>query len=190
MYPKGKNKKASRNAFLDIYQAAAFGLGPTLFKTNRDMATAPKQISTTITINAPADVVWKVLTDFGQYPNWNPFIKSIEGNPAEGKTITTRIEPPGAKGMVFKPVVLAYQPNKEFRWKGKLFIKGLFDGEHVFELTANANGTTSLVQREVFTGILVPLFAKMLDINTLNGFRQMNEALKTRAESMVNATVG
>lgn len=92
--------------------------------------------------------------------------------------------------MVFKPVVLAYKPNKEFRWKGKLLFKGLFDGEHIFELTANADGTTTLVQREVFTGILVPLFAKMLDTSTLNGFRQMNEALKTRAESMVNTKVG
>jgi hypothetical protein len=34
----------------------------------------------------------------------------------------------------------------------------------------------------VFTGILLPLFAKMLDNNTLAGFKQMNEALKARVE--------
>lgn len=141
-----------------------------------------KQISTSITINAIAAKVWQVLTDFEQYPNWNPFIKSITGKVKEGNTITARIEPPGAQGMTFKPTVLAFDANKAFRWKGKLLISGLFDGEHIFELTDHGNGTTTLVQREVFTGILVPLFAKMLDNNTLAGFNQMNEALKARVE--------
>jgi hypothetical protein len=38
------------------------------------------------------------------------------------------------------------------------------------------------VQSEDFSGILVPLFAKMLDNQTVNGFNLMNEALKERCE--------
>jgi hypothetical protein len=148
------------------------------------MAKQPKEISTRIVINAPANKVWQVLTDFAQYPSWNPFIKSITGEAKVGNTIVALIEPPGAQGMTFKPVVLAFTRNQEFRWKGKLLINGLFDGEHIFELTDSGNGTTTLVQREVFTGILVPLFAKMLDNNTLAGFNLMNEALKARVEAM------
>lgn len=147
------------------------------------MAKQPKEIVTNIIIKALPSKVWQVLTDFEQYPNWNPFIKSITGEVKVGNTIVVRIEPPGAQGMTFKPTVLAFKPNKEFRWKGKLLVKGLFDGEHIFELTDNGNGTTTLVQREVFTGILVPLFAKMLDNNTIAGFKLMNDALKLRAES-------
>lgn len=146
------------------------------------MAKQPKEIKTSITINAPVAKVWQVLTDFEQYPAWNPFIKSLTGDVKVGNTIAARIEPPGAQGMTFKPTVLAFDINKEFRWKGKLLVSGLFDGEHIFELTDNGNGTTTFVQREVFTGILVPLFAKMLDNTTLAGFNQMNEALKARAE--------
>jgi len=59
---------------------------------------------------------------------------------------------------------------------------GLFDGEHKFELIDNNNGTTTFVQSEKFTGILVPLFRKMLDVNTRNGFSLMNEKLKELAE--------
>ncbi len=146
------------------------------------MEKQPKEVRTQIVINAPAEKVWQILTDFARYPQWNPFIKSITGEPKVGNTITARIEPPGAQGMTFKPTVLAFIANREFRWKGKLFVKGLFDGEHIFQLTPNADGTTTLLHREVFTGILVPLFAKMLDTNTLQGFQQMNEALKLRAE--------
>lgn len=149
------------------------------------MAKQPKEIRTSIIINAPANKVWQVLTDFGQYPTWNPFIKSITGDAKVGNTIAVRIEPPGGQGMTFKPIVLAFEKNKQFRWKGKLLVKGLFDGEHIFELTDNGNGTTTLVQREVFTGILVPLFAKMLDNNTVAGFNLMNQALKERVEKLV-----
>lgn len=142
-----------------------------------------KEIRTSIVINASAEQVWTVLTNFEKYPEWNPFLKSITGKVKVGNNIVARIEPPEAKGMTFKPRVLAFEPNKEFRWIGHLLFPGLFDGEHIFELTGNTDGTTTFVQREKFRGILVPLFKKMLDINTLNGFNEMNKALKERVEN-------
>lgn len=84
--------------------------------------------------------------------------------------------------MTFKPKVLVFEPEKEFRWLGHLLFPGLFDGEHIFELTDQGNGTTVLVHMEKFKGILVPLFQKMLDTNTLEGFNAMNRALKLRSE--------
>lgn len=144
-----------------------------------------KHIETSIEINAPAKTVWEILTDFEQYPQWNPFIKSIKGKAAVGHKIAVRIEPPGAQGMTFKPKVLAFTPQKEFRWLGNLLVKGLFDGEHSFILIAHANGTTTLIQSEQFKGILVPLFSKMLDTNTLQGFKQMNEKVRELAEAKI-----
>ena len=120
--------------------------------------------------------------DFNNYPNWNPFIKLIKGKPVKGEKLIVRLEPPGAKGMTFKPKILAANKNTEFRWLGHLLVPGLFDGEHIFELTENKNGTTSFVQREKFKGILVPLFKKMLDYNTIKGFEQMNQQLKAESE--------
>jgi hypothetical protein len=59
----------------------------------------------------------------------------------------------------------------------------LFDGAHKFELIKNADGSTTLIQSEKFKGILVPLFKKMLDVNTVNGFNAMNKKLKELAEA-------
>lgn len=141
-----------------------------------------KEIHTEILINAAPEKVWEILTDFDKYPKWNPFIKSITGNVLIGNKITARLEPPGAKGMTFKPRVVAFETNKEFRWIGNLLFPGLFDGEHKFELIENRNGTTTFKQSESFRGILVPLFKKMIDKNTTNGFNLMNKKLKDRAE--------
>ena len=142
-----------------------------------------KEIRTEITINATADKVWNVLANFDDYPYWNPFLKWLKGKVVEGNKIRVRIAPPGASAMTFMPRVLKYEQNKEFRWLGHLFVPGLFDGEHSFELRDNGDGTTTFVQREQFKGILVPLFRKMLDVNTPQGFELMNKALKDRVEN-------
>lgn len=141
-----------------------------------------KEIKTQIIIEATPSRVWEVLTNFGHYPNWNPFIKSVQGEVKAGEKIIVRLEPPGAKGMTFKPKVLAFNTNKEFKWIGHLFFPGLFDGEHRFELIDNGNGSTTFIQAEKFKGILVRMLSKMLDGSTLDGFKAMNEQLKIESE--------
>jgi len=143
-----------------------------------------KEIKTEILIQASPEKVWTILMDFKNYKHWNPFIKTISGQAETGKNIEVFIAPPEKKGMALRPKILVVKQNKEFRWKGKLLIPGLFDGEHIFELTDNGNGSTTFIQREVFGGILIPFFTKMLDINTVNGFSQMNQKLKKRAETL------
>jgi hypothetical protein len=141
-----------------------------------------KEIKTEILINATPEKVWSILTNFDNYPNWNPFIKSIKGEVKVGNKITVRIEPPEAKGMTFRPKILTLETNKELKWIGHLLFTGLFDGEHKFELIDNGDGTTTFRQNEKFKGILVPLFKKQLDNNTKKGFEEMNKKLKELAE--------
>lgn len=142
-----------------------------------------RHIETEILINASPEKVWVVLTDFEQYPKWNPFIKSIEGEKAVGRRLKVFIQPPDGGGMTFKPEVLAFEANKEFRWKGKLFLKGIFDGEHYFRLSDAGNGATRFVHGEKFSGFLVPLMGGTLD-KTKVGFELMNEALKRECEKV------
>lgn len=141
-----------------------------------------KEIKSEIHIQATPERIWNILTAFEKYPEWNPFIKSIQGSVIVGGKIVARIEPPEAKGMTFKPTVLVFDKNKEFKWIGHLLFPGLFDGEHRFELIDNGDGTTTFIQAERFKGILVGMLSKMLDGSTLNGFNAMNRKLKEVAE--------
>lgn len=141
-----------------------------------------KELRTEITINAPVQTVWEILTDFEKYPGWNPFIRSLEGDVKEGHKFKVIIQPPGSRAMTFKPVCLEYSSNRSFRWLGHLFIPGLFDGEHIFELIELKDGSTKFVQREHFKGVLVLLLWKQLNTNTRKGFEAMNRKLKELAE--------
>jgi hypothetical protein len=138
-------------------------------------------IQTELVINADALTVWSVLMNFEEYPNWIPFIRSISGEKKPGKKLTVFLQPPGGNGMTFKPVVLKLDPNKEFRWKGTLGIKAIFDGEHFFILEALKNSQTRFIHGENFSGMLLPLMGKLFD-KTKAGFELMNESIKRESE--------
>jgi len=112
-------------------------------------------ISTTIDIDASPRAVWDVLTDFAVYGDWNPFMNRIEGTAKVGSKLVVHMTPNSGRGITFKPTVLAATPGQELRWLCKLGFGGLFDGEHSFVLTSNADGTTHLTHGERFSGILV-----------------------------------
>ena len=141
-----------------------------------------KELRTEIEIQASAERVWQLLTDFPSFPQWNPFIRKATGNIRVGERLEVNIQPSGASGMTFRPTVLKVEPNRELRWLGHLLIPGLFDGEHSFTIEPLGEGRVRFTQREVFTGLLVPLFARGLDTDTRRGFEEMNQALKARAE--------
>ncbi len=140
-----------------------------------------KIVSTSILISAPPERVWDVLTDFPRHPEWNPFIRSISGPLVPGEKLRVHIKPPGGKGMTFNPTVLAAQSARELRWKGKLLLPGIFDGEHFFRLEPSGDGTR-FVHGEKFSGLLVAVMGASSFEQIERGFRDMNEAIKERAE--------
>ena len=142
-----------------------------------------RELNTEIEINAAAEEVWKILTDLKQFTAWNPFITHAEGEIKEGARLSVHIEPPGGTAMTFKPTVICAAPGRELRWLGRLFLPGIFDGEHSFEMSPAGQGRTHFVQREKFSGLLVPFLWKGLATNTRRGFEAMNTALKERAEA-------
>lgn len=138
-----------------------------------------KELRTEIEINASPERVWQILTDTEKFPQWNPFIHSLNGNLVKGGTIEVFLGESGTKGMTFRPTVLKVTPNRTLRWLGRLFIGGIFDGEHIFEIEPLDENRVRFIQREEFNGILVPFFN--FD-STQRGFEAMNRALKERAE--------
>jgi len=139
-----------------------------------------KELRTEIEIDAPAERVWTALLDFPSFPEWNPFIRRIEGTPAIGSRLEVSLGASGTKPMTFRPTVLNVVRNRELRWLGRVGLPRIFDGEHIFELTAIGPNRTRFVQAERFRGLLVPFLAKSLDRDARRGFEEMNRALKAR----------
>lgn len=66
---------------------------------------------------------------------------------------------------------------------GSLWVKGLFDGRHYFDLEPLGPTRYKLIHGEHFTGILSGLLLKQIGEETRRNFVAMNQALKMRGEA-------
>ena len=143
-------------------------------------------IHTEIEINAPCAVVWKVLTDFPDYGSWNPFIRRIEGELIVGKHLRVFARLPCGLPMALRPKVLDFKVERKIRWLGNLLFPGLLDGEHLFMLESFGEARIRFVQREAYSGMLLPIMWPWLRGQSLEAFGRMNRALKAAAEHLDN----
>jgi hypothetical protein len=139
------------------------------------------ELRTELEIDAPPERVWEVLADFPAYHEWNPFITRIAGELRPGAELRVTLSPPESDEATFRPKVLVCEEPRELRWRGQLWVKGLFDGEHYFQCREAPEGRTRFVHGENFSGLLVRFAGQRLT-HVARGFVYMNQALKERVE--------
>lgn len=140
-----------------------------------------KELRTEIEIQASPEKVWQILTNLGEYPQWNPFIHHAIGTATVGEKVDITFRS-GSKEMTLHCTVVKVEPNRELRWKYHVILPALFSGEHSFVIEPIDNNRVRFVDREIFNGLLVSSQAKDIDINSRRGFEAMDKALKARAE--------
>ena len=141
-----------------------------------------KEVRSEIEINSYPESVWRILIDFAAYDQWNPFINKIIGAPTEGSKIDIYIETPSGKNRKYSPRITKVQEGRELRWFGKSSLPGFLNAEHIFTIEELQPERVRFIQRELFDGLLTRVFGKGVDTDIRQGFQDMNDALKKRAE--------
>lgn len=144
------------------------------------------QIQTETMVDATPEEVWNVLGDFASYDRWNPAMRSVQGEAVVGSRLRIEFSMKGGRTMTLRPTVLACEPDRELSWLGRLFMPGIFDGEHRFEIHQEGPNRVRFVQGERFSGLLVP-FLRTLLADTTAQFGRVNEALSARVAALRNA---
>ena len=141
-----------------------------------------KSLHAAVDIDAPAERVWQVVSDFGRYSDWNPFIVRAAGEPRVGERLDITIAAPGMKPVSFRPRVLDVEPGRLVRWKGEFKLPGLFDGRLALIVDPLDGGRSRFTTHEDVTGILLPFVGKVMTASQ-QGFELMARAVKERAEA-------
>ncbi len=140
-------------------------------------------VRTSLTIDAPPERVWRVLTDFDAYPQWNAVIPVFRGEARAGATVRFRIVIEGMPAMPFTARVVRCEPGRELAWRGGApVVPALAWGEHWFKLTPSGEGTL-LTHGEDFGGLLALVMRTGLHGRTTRSYDALNRALKARAEA-------
>lgn len=138
--------------------------------TTRTTFSRTTTVSTTI--NSDAATIWSVLTHAADYPRWNSTVTSLEGEIVLGEKILLKSILDDKR--TFKLKVKEMVAHERLVW-------GDSQGERVYTLTDNGDGTTTFSMTEKIGGLMFPLFAKMIpDFDET--FDQFAADLKQEAE--------
>ena len=133
--------------------------------------------SVAININAPAETVWKLLTDAANFPSWNSTVKSIDGSIAEGQKI--KLVAHVAPDRTFKLKVKDMVPNTSMNWSDGA--APMFRGVRYFTLTPNSEGGVTFTMSETMGGLMFPMIKGSLPDFT-QAFEDYAADLKKAAE--------
>jgi hypothetical protein len=145
-----------------------------------------QEILSEIEIHNFPETVWGILTDFATYEQWNPFINKIVGLAKQGEKLDIYIETPSGKKRRYSPRITKVEEGRELRWFGKSSLPGFLNAEHIFTIEELQPNHVRFIQREVFDGLMTRLFGKGFDKEIRQGFNDMNDALKKRAERITS----
>ncbi|MGQ0604256.1 MAG: SRPBCC family protein [Anaerolineales bacterium] len=138
-----------------------------------------KTFSVRTNIKAPAETVWKILTDASRWTEWNTTVDKIEGTiaPGEKVTVSVKINP----GRAFPLKVTEFVPPTRMVWADGMPL-GLFKGERSYTLAPQTDGSVDFAMREDYTGLLAPMFTGSIP-DLQPAFDEFAAALKRRAEA-------
>lgn len=138
-------------------------------------------IYTELIIDASPEVVWSILTDWEQLPEWSPTIQGVIGDISDGgQTVVTYISPTNGKQLLLEHT-LVYKEGVEFGWSDPL--AGRVYDNHRYRVEAMADGRTLFIQSdEVNGGLLARIAGGGLSKALYDSYLAFNTALQARAE--------
>jgi hypothetical protein len=134
-------------------------------------------LHTDIVIKASPEKIWNILVVSSAIP---PEIRRAIQDQKIGQNLSVPMSN-GGRSATLTVKLLTVDPFREIRWKDFFRIPGLFDGEHSFEIREDQEGMTWLVQRETFSGILLPFLSKVIS-ETKQEFETVNARIRDTAE--------
>jgi hypothetical protein len=142
-----------------------------------------KVFESQIDINAPTALVWEHLTAFEHYPEWNPFVLWAKGDLKQGSIVRFQI---ARQPVPFNGEIITLTLNREFTWEARVPIPGV-QPRYIRKLESINNGKTRFINREEFSGVMVPVAAPVLSVLLGPLYEKTCQALKQRVEAAVKA---
>ncbi len=143
------------------------------------------RIHTEIDIEAPAERVWEILTDFAAYPSWNPMIPNLRGDLFVGSRLDFKISlNKRLKVPISVELVTADAPH-ELRWVGPSFtpLRRVISGSHYFKIDEIDDKRCRFSHGEDFEGLAMPARWRRAESAMTPLYAALNRAIKQRAEA-------
>jgi len=141
-------------------------------------------IDATLDIEAPAELVWSVITDFPRYSEWNPLLRDCKTSLKPGDPIDLQVMLFRAAPRPQREWMRTHTPGKEFSYNMKPAPLGALRSGRSHTVTPLGPGRCRYDSHFELAGWLQPLVRGLLGAKLEQGFAGMTAGIKSRAEAL------
>jgi len=134
-----------------------------------------------IEIEAPAERVFAVLTDFAGYARWNPFTPRIDGEARVGAALRIHVRM-GPLSLVERGTLMTLEPGRLLHWHVFPMPRLLAWGDRRQRVEALGPGRCRYSSEDRLHGALAPLVAPSFRSVVSRGFAAAGAGLKRHVE--------
>ncbi|WP_184716281.1 SRPBCC domain-containing protein [Caulobacter sp.] len=136
-----------------------------------------------IGVQAPAEIVWEIVSDFETWHQWNPLYKKAEGQLKIGTALSLEQHLPGETPIVIAPIVQDWVPYEQLHWRSKR-LGGFVTAIRYLEIENMGPTSSTFSNGELFMGLLLRFVSRDDRRKLKAAFTQMGEAVRDRAEAL------
>ena len=146
------------------------------------------KIATEVAVQASPDKIWNTLIDFAGYPEWNRFLKAVNGQAAPDAPLVVDLQYYGKPLRKLSGQVTGFMPPKYFSWAWKhKFGAWFLATEHVFRIKETDSGKVIFFQEMYCTGLGLKFRRRDVQQTVRLSLERLNDDLKERIGSAENA---
>ena len=134
-------------------------------------------------VQAPAELVWELISDFSTWGDWNPIYRKAEGQMKIGTPLTIEQALPGEPVQVIQPVVQDWVPFEQLHWRSSR-LGGFVTAIRYIEIERMGEANSTFSNGELFMGMLVRWVSKSERRKLRAAYTEMGEALRDHAEAL------
>lgn len=97
-------------------------------------------INATLHVEASADWIWALVTNFTKYAEWNQLVPALAGEPQLNARLRLTLAPAGRRPLALRARVAVAARNRELRWCASSRLPRLLKVEHGFRIEQRAGG--------------------------------------------------
>ena len=136
-----------------------------------------------IGVQAPAEIVWEVVSDFATWHEWNPLYRKAEGQMKIGTALTLEQHLPGEPAKIIAPIVQDWVPYEQLHWRSTR-MGGFVTAIRYLEIENMGEANATFSNGELFMGLLLRFVSREERRTLKAAFTRMGEAVRDRAEAL------
>lgn len=143
-------------------------------------------VETELIIDAPAEKVWAVLTDFDKIEEWSPGLIKFEGEfRKDGPAKVTFLIGIGDHTQVFDHPLVHFEEGRMFGWSAPLPLVHMTDNhKYIIDPLEGDSTKCKILHSDEFHGSGAHLVGGMMANGMMTAYVNFNRALKKRVEEM------